>query len=77
MVTKKKKKKGDPGTLIRGADGRLYYITDKKLKKHAKRILPKDQTKVARASGKRLAAVLQEIGVANSEAVSRARASER
>jgi hypothetical protein len=71
----KQKKKGVPGTLIRGADGRLYYITDRQLKRFA--IPKKHQAKVAKTPSKRLADVLQDIGVANSDSVSRAKASAR
>ena len=71
----KQKKKGVPGTLIRGADGRLYYITDRQLKRFA--IPKKHQAKLARTPSKRVAAVLKDIGVANSDSVSRARVGPR
>jgi hypothetical protein len=71
----KKKKKGAPGTLIRGADGRLYYITDRQLKRFA--IPKKHQAKVAKTPPRRLAEVLKDIGIANSDSVSRAKASPR
>lgn len=76
MVAKRKKKDG-PGTLIRGADGRLYYLTDSNLKKYATRISPKDQRKVTRAPRKRLGKLLKDIGIANSDSVSRARVGPR
>ena len=60
------KKQGKPeGYLIRGVDGRLYYISDTNLQQYA--IQPKHHKAVANA--RRKAKALQEIGVATSDSV--------
>jgi hypothetical protein len=69
-MVKRKKKTPEGGTLVRGADGRLYFISDSKLRRYAKRIPPRDERKVARASGKRLAKALKDIKVMSSEVAS-------
>ncbi len=59
-------KKGKPeGYLIRGADGRLYFIHDTKLKQYA--LKPAQQQKVAKA--RRKSTALRDLGLANSDSV--------
>jgi hypothetical protein len=63
------KKKGKPaGVLIRGADGKLYFIPDAQLKQFA--LPPKHQEIVSKARHKGKA--LLDIALATSDNVSRA-----
>lgn len=72
----KKKGKDEGGVLIRGADGRLYFISKTELKQYA--LSPKHQSRVAKAPTRKHAAkALSDIGVISSDSASVFRVSVR
>jgi hypothetical protein len=54
----KKKRKDEGGMLIRGADGRLYFISKTELKQYA--LSPKQHRAVAKAPRKHVAKTLKD-----------------